>query len=106
MCYFYDQSVKDKVAEIISQLVRKRKRFTGWEVFKMLETEKGFAHLPPSWQVGSYVRELFNGKSAAFDGYASYPINCEGGPLLYFPIPYYVKNHVEKIKKEIEEKGT
>ena len=103
MCYFQDQAVKKAVVEVISELVKKRKRFTGWDVVQILQHRKGFAHLPPSWQISSYVRELFNGHNSAFFDYACYPIT--GGPLLYFPIPYYVRNHVEKIQKEIETEG-
>lgn len=103
MCYFQDIAVKKVVVEVISELVGKRKRFTGWEVNQKLQNRKGFAHLPPPWQISSYVRELFNGHNSAFSGYACYPV--DGGPLLYFPIPYYVRNHVEKIQKEIQTEG-
>lgn len=101
MCHFENQEIKDQVINIISEKVLKRERFTGFNVVEGLRGSEVGLYIPPAWQVSSYVRELFNEHSSAFEGYACYPVK-EKGPLLFFPIPHYVRNHAQKIQQAIE----
>jgi hypothetical protein len=100
MCHFENQEIKDQVINIISEKVSKRERFTGFNVVESLRGSEVGLYIPPAWQISSYVRELFNGHSSAFEGYACYPVG--EGPLLFFPIPHYVRNHAQKIQEAIE----
>jgi hypothetical protein len=97
--------MKDTIKEAVRELTEKQQQFTGLTVGYYLAS-KSFAPpemIPSSWQIGSYLRELFNGHDAVFKQYACYPVEGNG-PLLFFPIPQEVQTHAAKIQKAIEAK--
>lgn len=67
-----------KIKDAISNLVERKRRFTGHDVCSIAVS--GFAS---SRDVSTKVRELFNAHDPCFAGYACFPIPG-GGPLLYF----------------------
>ena len=83
------------VVELVDKWTKQRKRFTGYDVTQKL----GFRD-QDSREVGSYLRELFNGRALCFEGYACYPVRGKVEPLLYFPVPAWVKRDGEKMQKE------
>lgn len=97
MCYIADENVRADIRKLIEWKVSRRKTFTGISVTEKLHSASVHA---PHWHISSYVRELFNTNHDVFGGYGCYPM--PDGPLVFFPIPGFVKKHAEKIQEAIE----
>lgn len=75
------------------QWTKVRKRFTGYTLAKKLNL-----HGQDAREVGSYLREMFNGRHLCFKDYACYPVRGEVQPLLFFPAPVWVKRDEKKMQ--------
>jgi hypothetical protein len=92
---------------VVGELTKMHRTFTGKNVVDRI-FKKGLRHEIPIVKVCStpedvsgYVRHLFNTKSQVFSGYGSTIIQHDNGPVVYFPLPYHVKQAVKKIYSAI-----
>jgi len=90
-----DHSSKEKVLELVPKWTANRRRFTGWEVARKLKING-----PDTREVGSFLRELFNGRHPCFKDYACYPVRGKVHPLLFFPAPVWVKRDEKKMQSK------
>lgn len=102
MCQISNRKDRFDIEEAIAWFVTRRKQFTGYEVWqRWTETfRKGLPYEYSAQQVSSWVREMFNQHYDVFMGYGCYPI--ENGPLLFFPVPAYVKGKSKKIQQTMK----
>jgi hypothetical protein len=99
---------------VIGEMVRQRRSFTGQDVYQRIyqkgitrktkdadAVEQARQENENQGTVSREVRNMFNGKSALFTNYGSYPIPHPTGPVMYFPLPAHAKRATEKILKKM-----
>ena len=96
MC-FLDTNERAEVERVLHGLVSRRKKFTGYEVYKIVRKQFPIcSHL----EVSAYVREMFNQGRAPMLGYGAMNVT-PSGPVLYFMPHSHVAKWAARIRDNL-----